>query len=394
LNNSDDAEHTQAQPHPGRIQSPMERLLLELAQAKAELEESRLKTDAMLDSLGEGLIVTDAQGMVTTVNRYALQALGFAEEELIGSWFPEKVVAVDEFERHIERFARPVVQAFALGKTISQRLNYLRRDGSVIPVFVTVSPVLLEGRPIGAVEVFRNLTEEHRLELAKEEFVSLASHQLRTPATGVMTILSMLEHNDFGTLTPTQHKYLRKAITTNYYQLQIIEDLLNAARVDAGKMGLDISQADLAAVLRESIADQAPITHGRQQTVHVQAPARLLAPIDLPKMRMVLNNLISNASKYSQPGSQIILKLKQHQDTVIIAVIDHGVGIPSHQLHHLFTKFGRLDNELSTSVGGTGLGLFLVKNIVELHHGTIEVQSRAGAGSTFTIRLPLKEVPQ
>jgi signal transduction histidine kinase len=253
-----------------------------------------------------------------------------------------------------------------------------------------VSPILTNNVPTGAIEVFRDLTKEQQLDIAKDEFVSLASHQLRTPATGVKLILSMLNKGDFGPLTELQQRYLTKAIQSNDRQLQIIEDLLNVARVDAGKMDLDFHQVDLVPLLRDIVSEHLAIIQSRHQTIKLTMPTALPASIDPDKIRMAIDNLISNASKYSSVGGNIEVVLATAGEHAVLSVRDDGVGMSKEDLPKLFTKFTRLDNELSTSVGGTGLGLFLVKNILELHAGHIQVDSEKNIGSTFTMKVPRK----
>jgi two-component system sensor histidine kinase VicK len=364
---------------------------LELAETKARLEQYQTGMDAMINSLGEGLIVLDDHGSITTINDYALRSLDYTREELLGRWFPGTIIAVDQFSRPIDPLLRPIIRALTTGQTVSDHMYYLKPNEDIMPVFVTVSPILIDGKPIGAIEVFRDLTLERQLDIAKDEFVSLASHQLRTPATGVMTILSMLAAGDFGKLKPLQLKYVQKAVQSNDRQLQIIEDLLNVAKVDAGKMELDVEYADLVTMIRDVVSDSITITEKRGQTILLELPTKSMAFVDVPKLRMVIDNLISNASKYSPKGKEIQVTLRRSPSHLALSVRDEGVGIPKSEIAKLGTKFTRLENELSLSVGGSGLGLFLAKSIVELHRGSLAVRSQEGKGSTFTVTLPLKQ---
>jgi PAS domain S-box-containing protein len=352
--------------------------------------EYQLRTEAMLNSLGEGLIVTDEHGAITTVNSYALEVLGYSEMDLIGKWMPKSIIAVDPYGQPLPSLARPILKALTTGNAVSSYSHYLTKDGSVIPVHITVSPILINGRPTGAVEVFRDLTKEQQLDVAKEEFVSLASHQLRTPATAVKSILSMLSSGDFGPITDQQQRYVKKAMQSNDRQLQVIEELLNVALVDAGKMELDLEYVDLAGVLREVTNDHLPTISGRSQELELQAPDQLKLLADVKKLRMAIDNLISNASKYSPSGAIISVQLQSDDPYATLSVNDQGVGIPASEMPNIFAKFTRLPNEFSSKVGGTGLGLFLTKSIVELHRGSLGVQSEEGTGSTFTVRLPIK----
>lgn len=375
---------------PDQSRKYFQKLLIELTNSKSKLEEYRVRTEAMINSLGEGLIVTDEQGKITTVNPYALNTLGYEAHELIGTWFPKSIVAVDQRSQPISQLDRPIIHALTTGQAVSNTMLYRRKDGGIIPVFITVSPILINDQPSGAIEVFRDLTEEKRLDIAKDEFVSLASHQLRTPATGVKLILAMLGAGDFGPLTPTQSKYLEKAIRSNDRQIQIIEDLLNAARVDSGKMELEFEPCDLVTIVRDAVSEHLSIIQSRQQMLQLKSPKELHAPIDSQKIRMVVDNLLSNASKYSAPGSKLEINIGSDDNYATLSFKDYGVGMAQDDIVKVFTKFTRLRNELSTSVGGTGLGLFLVKNIVELHNGTIIADSEEGIGSTFTVHLPMR----
>jgi PAS domain S-box-containing protein len=365
-------------------------LLSALVESRATLQEFRAGTEAMLNSLGEGLIVTDGHGEITTVNSYALSALGFEEHELLGKWLPKTVISVDQYARVLDQMDRPIIRALSTGQTVSGYSHYLTKNNYVMPVHITVSPIIVDDVPTGAVEVFRDLTKEQQLDFAKDEFVSLASHQLRTPATGVKSILAMLAAGDFGDLTPTQQIYINKAISRNDQQLQIIEDLLTVALVDAGKMELDPEYIDLAALVREAAQEQQPTFAAKNQRLIVQSPLRARLIADSGKLRMVIDNLLTNASKYSGRDAAIEATLTMDADRAQLAVHDEGVGISSRDLPNLFGKFTRLPNELSQSAGGSGLGLFLSKSIIDLHHGSLTVNSKQGVGSTFTISLPAK----
>lgn len=366
------------------------KMLMELAVAQSRLEEHQIRTEAMINSLGEGLVVIDERGIISRVNPYTVNALGYAEHELLGQWFPKAISAVDKHSRPIDQFSRPVTRALTSGESVSDYTYYVHKAGHIVPVFITVSPILVHDRPVGAIEVFRDLTEERQLDVAKDEFVSLASHQLRTPATGVMMILSMLAKGDFGPLNDMQQTYVNKAIQSNDRQLQIIEDLLNAARVDAGKMQLDLEYIDITPLIREAVSDHAESLVQRNQNLELDLPETCLLLVDAHKMRMVIDNLISNASKYSLPGTTIRISCGQNAEHAFISVKDHGVGIAEEDLPRLFNKFTRLTNELSSSVAGTGLGLFLARGIIELHRGKLIPTSVLGQGTTFTIQLPLR----
>lgn len=224
---------------------------------------------------------------------------------------------------------------------------------------------------------------------AKDEFISLASHQLRTPATGVKQYLGMVLDEYAGEVPPAQRRMLDQANLSNERQITIINDLLKVAQVDAGKVILKKQPTDLGRLLREIIDDQRSKfdERGQEVALHVRNGIKP-ALVDSARLRMVLENLIDNASKYTPEGKRIELQLGRSAGKYTIAISDEGVGIPPEDMDKLFRKFSRLDNPLSITVGGTGLGLYWAKKIVDLHDGDINVSSVPGEGSTFTVVVP------
>jgi len=355
----------------------------------AAIARKKAESDALFLSIGEGAIVTNEHGRISRVNDVALELLGFTAQELLGTWYPSAIIAEDEDGHRVSNIDRPITQVFITGKPITSRLYYRRKDGSRFVTSLTVSPVILEGEPIGAIEVFRNITQEVELERAKDEFISLASHQLRTPATAVKQYAAMLLQGYAGDLTDTQMQMAQTIYDCNERQINIVNDLLKVAQVDAGHVRLQPKTVDLVPMLREIIDEQASKFHARDQAVVYKAtlPAAQ-AHIDPQLMRMVLENIIDNASKYTPPGKNVTVRVRHTRHNLAVSIQDEGVGIPSADIPRIFNKFSRLVNPLSNTVGGTGLGLYWAKKIVDLHQGTIEVKSSVGEGTTFTVRIP------
>jgi two-component system phosphate regulon sensor histidine kinase PhoR len=350
-----------------------------------------IKYDALIESIGEGLIVIDRNGNIERVNHYASQVLGYSEEELIGRWFPGAVIVVDEIGQHVEPLARPISRALTEGKPVSEYASFLRKDGKTVPVHVTASPVIIKGKPAGAIEVFRDLTSERELDAAKDEFVSIASHQLRTPATGIRGILAMVLAGDFGELSEKQRRYVEMAAKSNDRQLSIIEDLLSVARADSGSLELLREEVYLTALITEVIAEHELRLAESQQKLEVDLAPGVIAHVDPEKIKMVVDNLINNASKYTPAGGTVSVVLENAgPDRAHICVRDTGVGIPPDKISQIFHKFRRVQNELSIPAGGTGLGLYLAQKIVRLHGGEISVASAVGQGSDFCIYLPVR----
>ncbi|MDB5161236.1 MAG: multi-sensor signal transduction histidine kinase [Candidatus Saccharibacteria bacterium] len=234
----------------------------------------------------------------------------------------------------------------------------------------------------------RNLRLEE-LNKLKNEFIAVASHQLRTPATGVKQYLGLLLEGYADALTPSQTLFLEKADESNNRQLRIIDDLLQVARIDSESFKLHMSTLEIKKIIEKVVEDLQDKLKSRNQKIVYQLPDKPI-PVrgDSERLRMVFENLIDNASNYSPSGTTITIKLRPSKNSAVIEIKDEGVGINRQDFPKLFQKFSRVPNPLSVEVGGTGLGLYWALKIATLHGGGIKVQSRIDKGSTFTVSLP------
>lgn len=235
--------------------------------------------------------------------------------------------------------------------------------------------------------VVTDMTERRRAELAKDEFISLASHQLRTPATGVKQYIGMLLEGYAGDLTFEQKAFAQTAFDSNERQLAIINSILKTAQIDFGAYQLKIAKQDMRVLIEDTLLAFKPMLGMRRQNVECQFEENVCAMVEPVEISLVISNLIENASKYSPEGGQILIKLHRDDAQIVVAITDDGVGIEEEDHTKIFEKFTRIDNVLSDTVTGSGLGLYWVKKIVELHEGEIHLASMINIGSTFTIRL-------
>lgn len=234
--------------------------------------------------------------------------------------------------------------------------------------------------------------KQQEVQVAKDELLSLASHQLRTPATGVKQFVGMLLEGYAGKVTKEQRTMLQKAYRSNERQLEIINDILHVTRLDSGRMVLDKQRVELNELITTIIDEQrSHFTNRRQKITFRSSAKKIYIMADSQYLCMALDNLINNASKYSRPGQRISVRVQRHRQSISIYVVDHGVGIESTDMHKLFKKFSRIHNELSVEAGGSGIGLYLCQEIIRLHGGTIAVESTPKRGSTFIVELPRNE---
>ncbi|QQS21881.1 CHASE domain-containing protein [Candidatus Saccharibacteria bacterium] len=229
---------------------------------------------------------------------------------------------------------------------------------------------------------------DQEVKRAKDDILALTSHQLRTPASGVKQYLGMLKQGFMGPLTTDQQQIAEKAYHANERQLEIIDQMLHVAKADAGKLKMVMTAVTVAPLVHEVLEALASDIRRKKITPVLRLAPSATVHGDARYVRMILENLISNAIKYSYDDSSITITVKKHQRSVVIIVADKGVGIAEPDIAKLFTKFGRLSNELSVKEGGSGLGLFLAKLLVERHHGKLLVASKLGRGTTFTCSLP------
>ncbi|HUP26409.1 MAG TPA: ATP-binding protein [Candidatus Limnocylindrales bacterium] len=356
-------------------------------------EAEALVSEALFASIGEGAFVTDAHGNIAKINKVALDILGYKSNEVLGKWFSTVFIAEDEKGNVIPNLERPITEAFIKGKPVFRKLTYRKKSGKRVPVALTVSPILLKNKPIGAIQVFRDITEEVRLENSKDEFISIASHQLRTPATIVKQYLGMILEGYSGKLKPAQAELLRIAYENNEHQIETINDLLKVAQADANKVTLVREETNLVLLLDDIIRDQQKKYIRKDLTLcFIHKDSQVLAMVDPLHLRMVFDNLLDNAYKYSHENTKVTVELALTEQAAIIKIRDQGVGIDKKDMDKLFQKFSRIANPLSF-VGGTGLGLYWAQKLIDLHSGKLTASSVIGKGTTFTVKVPLGLLP-
>ena len=357
-------------------------------QPKSNFKRETAEADALFLSIGEGAIVTDSEGKISRVNQVALNILQVEEKDMLGMWYPDAVKAEDDSGKELAPIERPIAEVFITGKPVFRKLYFRKTNGSRIAVALTVSPVIVNNEPVGAIEIFRDITEEIRLAKAKDDFIFLASHQLRTPATGVKQYINLLLEGFAGDLSSTQKQFLHTANESNDRQLRIIDDLLKVAAADSGNISLKKKKVDLIPLISAVIDEQSSdFAMSNQQVIFRHSNPTVLADVDTNVMRMVLENLLNNAHKYTYPNKKIEVQVVNNDTSIEIRIKDEGVGIRKVDQRKLFQKFSRIENPLSISSGGTGLGLYWVKKIIDLHGGSIEIESKLNVGTTFIVKL-------
>lgn len=370
----------------------------------AALEKYRLLVESVQDY---AIFILDPAGYIQTWNRGAEKINGYAPHEIIGKHFsvfyrPEDVRA--------RKPQRELELARAHGRVEDEDWR-IRKDGSQFWSNVVITPLYdSEHGLVGYAKVTRDLTERkrheetlrkanellrhqqlelERLNKSKDEFISLASHQLRTPATATKLLLGMLMEGYRGDLDESQGQLVKKAYESNERQVALINGLLQVAQIDSGRVALHETDTNITQLMQNIINDQMDTAKKRMQRLHFQAaPAPVQADVDADYFRMAIENLIDNALKYTPEYGEVEVALSAAADHFTVTVKDSGVGIAEADLGKLFEKFKRIPNKLSKAVGGTGLGLYWTQRVIALHGGTISVSSTIDVGTTFTVLMP------
>ncbi|HEY4477977.1 MAG TPA: ATP-binding protein [Candidatus Paceibacterota bacterium] len=361
------------------------------------LRQAKAKDEAMLLSIGEGLVATGKDGNIVFVNRAFEDLLGWREEEVQGKLFVNLVQMFDEEGREIEKQDRPIYKILRSLSTntaktsITSNMHYSRKDGTTFPVAITISPIIVEGQIIGAVEVFRDITEEKAVDKEKTEFVSLASHQLRTPLSSVNWYAEMLLAGDAGKLSKMQKEYVKEIYAGNQRMIDLVNDLLNVSRLELGTFSVNPEKVDIVSAAFLAIDEQKQEIKKKKIKIETDFPDQRPLEIDAdPKLlHMIFQNLLSNAVKYTHDKGAVKIAVIKKEDFILIKVSDNGIGIPKSQQEKIFTKLFRADNVKGQDVEGTGLGLYIIKSIVEESGGSISFESEENEGTTFTVALPI-----
>jgi len=367
----------------------------------------RQKDETILGGMAEGLIIFDKLGHIERINASAERSFGCRNADLAGMSFEKALIAYNNKGEHITPELRPVARSLQKKSIVAERLRYQRKNGTFFDAQVTTSPLIVNDAVVGVVEVFRDITKELEFEHAKGDFVSLASHQLRTPLSAINWYTEMLLDGDMGKLKPDQKTQIQQIYDGNQRMIELVDALLNVSRLSVGKLRnepQELSVSDAADSILQELAGSIHTKH--LSLVRTIPDTQPTISIDPKLMRIILQNLLSNAVKYTPVGGSITLNIApapaksiHHANLpasakyILITVADTGYGIPKSQQIHIFEKLYRAENVQRLDVEGTGLGLYIVKEVTEMLGGRIWFESMESVGTTFSVVLPIVTKP-
>lgn len=375
-----------------------------ITRLESALSESEKRFESAFDFAAIGMALIAPDGRWLRINRALRQMLGFSENELLERTFLDVTFPEDQAR------TQALFQRLLEGKKPPYQFEgrYARRDGQILWGLVSLSLVRGDSdRPLYAIAQIQDVTarkkaEEERekareqriealqqMDQVKDEFLSVVSHELRTPLNAVMGFGSFLEDEVGGPLNAKQHEYVDKILKGADQMLVLIDDLLDFARMQAGRFGITVVETDYPTLVAETV--EAFVPRGEAKKIRIESRVEVPQPVCLDRRRIqqVLSNLLSNAIKFTPEEGWVKVRAYLENGQLVTAVSDNGIGISPEDLPKLFHAFKQLDMGLTRRSGGVGLGLSISKAIVEAHGGTMEAESEVEKGSTFIFRIPV-----
>ena len=375
---------------------------------ETKLEEEQFKTSTILESITDGVLVIALNGIIQIANQSAAEMLGWTKDEIINLDYHSLIKPVKESSDQSDTETEAITAALANSKVTQQISKLETLHGRQIFVDIVASPIFetvltkegqKEQRLTAVIAVLRDVDKQKRTEQQRSDFISTASHEMRTPVASIQGYLELALNPKISHLDEKTKGFLDKAYDATKHLGQLFQDLLTVSQTEDGRLSSHPTIVDIKELLLsmcdgfKQSASKKGLTivcnlHPEQSGEKVVTPP-MNVKADTERLREVIANLIENAIKYTPSGNVTVnAEVKESEDSVVISVADTGPGIAEEDIPHLFQKFYRVDNTATREIGGTGLGLYISKQIVELFDGKIWVESKVGEGSTFFISLP------
>jgi PAS domain S-box-containing protein len=365
----------------------LEQEICDRQRVEKTLRDSEARKTAIFESALDCMITMNHDGRIVEFNPAAERTFGYNRHQVIGQKLSECIIPPQLRAQH-ERSLATYLQT-GRGKRLGKQIETLgmRADGSTFPVEIAVIPLHVGAQPLFTSFV-RDITERKEIECLKDELVSTVSHELRTPLASLRGFAELMLQRDFP--VDKQREFLTIIRNESVRLTTLVNDFLDLQRLNGGHQLYRFSSLDFLPLVQEALAVFQQEASQHRLCLEVRTTVPMIRG-DSDRLRQVLTNLLSNAVKFSPQGSTITVGIASEPSHIVVRVTDQGIGIPEDSLGKLFSKFYRVDNAATRRIGGTGLGLALVKEIVEAHEGRVWVKSTYGAGSTFYFTLPVAE---
>lgn len=355
----------------------------------------KAKSDALIQAIGDGIMIINKHSKITYINDAGQKMLGFPLEYIIGKDCGRICSHHPGISPNTPKDQCPTVLARKLHRNITKTLKddyyYTRADGSHFPVYISTNPVYVDGKDDGGILIFRDISEEKDIDKMKSEFISLSSHQLRTPITGINWLTESLIERGTKNLSPEQKKMIEDIRTSNSHMISLVNLLLTVARLDMGTFPIEPVLINIEDICASTLRDLESKIESKNIKMETSCPYGLKKYRADPRiMDIIFQNLLSNAVKYTKYNSTVSIRGRLVKNELIISVRDSGIGIPKEQQSKIFNRLFRAENAQATDTGGVGLGLYITKAVVEAAGGRIWFKSKLNVGTTFFVALPSK----
>lgn len=359
------------------------------------LGEAKAVDDAILQGIAEGLMVVNEHGVITLVNNTLSKLTGWPKHRLIGESWKKRIKLLPENPQQDSELSYIIQRAQKGESGETSKLLLKKKGGKKIPVHITAAPIVKNGILIGSVSIIDDITEEKNIDKIKTEFVSLAAHQLRTPMTAIRLNTEMIREGNLGRTTKKQLGALSDIDASIQRLIHLVDGLLNVSRLELGTFSVDpepINVTEFIHIHKKDIDLQAQEKHIVIKE-HVERGLPDVS-VDPNLLGIILQNLLSNAIKYTPEKGTVSITVEKAAQDLLIKIADTGYGIPKNQQPRIFSKLFRAQNAIDARIEGTGLGLYVIKYILDETGGSIEFESEEGVGTTFFVRLPLSGMKQ
>ena len=368
------------------------------------LRDEKLKSSIILGAIEDGVVLLDAQKNIQSFNQGAVNITGWPAEEALKLNCDAVIKLEDRKSQPYDSAFNPFDRIFRENASIHDNNAMLvTRSDKRVDISLSVTPLLDDqGKVTAAVGVFRDVSKQRAEEQRRAEFISTASHEMRTPVAAIEGYLALTLNEKVASIDARAREYLTKAHASTQHLGQLFQDLLTSAKAEDGRLSSHPTVIEMGSYLEQLTQDlkfsaekkglQTEFILGTSNVIDTSAGANVLKPLyyafaDADRLREVITNLFDNAVKYTAEG-KVTVGLTANDSVVQLYIRDTGPGIPTEDISHLFQKFYRVDNSDTRTIGGTGLGLFICRKIIELYSGRIWVESTYGQGSTFFVNLP------
>lgn len=384
---------TEIKKFQNKLEKKVEQRTKDLEEAKKKAEDEKNKTSAIISNLVDPIIIIDPKNRISLFNPRAREIFEFKKSHIGKKVDPADHYSMENFKDILDKDFQVIKDKNVGSENPEEEEVIIEHEGESLTYKIVTTKVYdnENKNSIGTMKTFSDLTREKRINRMKTEFVSIAAHQLRTPLSAIKWVLKMLLEEDAGAINEDQEEALKKGFESNERMIKLVNDMLNVSRIEEGRLQYNFTKTNFKEVYDGVVNNLKNQIDEKDIKFKVKKPKKMPSVyIDKEKMKLVVQNLLENAVKYTPANGTITLKIKKLKKSLKVQVKDNGVGIPRDEQEKMFTKFFRAQNVKKMETDGSGLGLFIANNIIKKHGGKMHFKSQEAKGTEFYFYLPLE----